>query len=129
MKTGDTVVMSTYNYNHLHNAVCAYAGMKGMVTDVYDDGAFALDCGSSILVVPMRNAYKQPRGGVWIWLNGKHIFHKRIKTEIEKESPKPFAMKCFWWIVIFLWGVFECGYMAYFKRPSRVAIFLCEKVL
>lgn len=86
MKIGDKVKMSDYNLNHLGNDVCAYAGMEGVVTDIFDDGGFALDCGSSILVVPMRDAWKLPVKGVWIWLNGEHIFHKRIKTEIKKES-------------------------------------------
>jgi hypothetical protein len=80
MKVGDNVVMSYQNQNHIGNGVCAYAGMSGVVTDVYDDGAFSLNCGNCILVVPMNNAYKQPLKGVWIYLNGEHIFHKRINT-------------------------------------------------
>lgn len=81
MKIGDKVKMSERNPNHLGNGVDAYAGMEGLVTDVYDNGEFVLNCGSSILVVPMYNARKQPKKGVWIWLNGEHIFHKRIDTK------------------------------------------------
>ena len=79
MKIGDTVKMSAKNLNHLENDVCAYAGMKGVVTDIYDDGAFALKCETSILVVPMRDAWKNKLPGVWIWLNGEHIFHKNLE--------------------------------------------------
>lgn len=82
MKLGDSVKMSHRNTNHLGYGVCAYAGMEGYVIDIYDDGSFALDCGGSTLVVPLRNAYKQKKNGVWIWLNGEHIFYKIIiKTE------------------------------------------------
>ena len=79
MKIGDTVVMSSRNLNHLGNSVNAYAGMKGVVTDIYENGSFALNCTNSILVVPMCDAYGQPKKGVWVWLNGEHIFHKRTK--------------------------------------------------
>jgi hypothetical protein len=79
MKIGDNVKMSERNPNHLGNSVDAYAGMEGIVTNIYEDGAFVLNCGSSILVVPMNNAYKQPKKGLWIWLNGEHVFHRRNK--------------------------------------------------
>ena len=78
MIVGDKVKMSDKNRNHLGNDVCAYAGMEGLVTDVYDDGAFALRCNSARLIVPMNNAYKRRIKGVWIWLNGVHMFYKSI---------------------------------------------------
>lgn len=81
MRIGDKVRMSEHNPNHLGNGVSAYAGMEGVVSDIYDDGAFVLDCGSSILVVQMNDSWKQPKKGVWIWLNGEHIFHQRINTK------------------------------------------------
>jgi len=92
MKIGDKVKMSERNPNHLENGVDAYAGMEGIVTDIYDDGAFSLNCGNSILVVPMNNAFKQQKKGVWIWLNGKHIFHKRIDTKPERSPKKMVSM-------------------------------------
>lgn len=90
MKIGDTVKMSNKNPNHLGNGVDAYAGMKGIVTDIYDDGAFALNCGNCILVVPMNNAFKEAKKGVWVWLNGEHLFHKRIDTKAERNPKKWF---------------------------------------
>ncbi len=78
MKIGDTVKMSTKNPNHLGNGVSAYAGMTGIVTDIYDDGGFCLNCGTSFLVVPMNTPFKTKRKGVWIYLNDVHQFHKRI---------------------------------------------------
>jgi hypothetical protein len=87
MKKGDKVRMSERNQNPFGNGVSAYAGMEGIVTDVYEDGGFTLDCGTSILVVPMRDAFKQPKKGVWIHLNGELIFHKRKK---EKGVKPPF---------------------------------------
>lgn len=78
MKIGDIVKMSDRNTNHLGNDVCAYAGMKGIVTYISDDGAFCLDCGTSTLVVPMNNAYKQKIKGIWIWVNDNLIFYKPI---------------------------------------------------
>lgn len=81
MQVGDIVKMSDKNPNHLGNDVDAYAGMVGIVTDVWEDGAFALDCKTSILVVPMNDAFKNPKKGLWIWLNGKHIFYKRKKEK------------------------------------------------
>jgi len=80
MKTGDTVIISDRNRNHLDNGTCAYSGMKGVVTHLYEDGAFALNCGSSVLVVPMNNADKSPKKGIWIYLNGVLIFHERKYT-------------------------------------------------
>lgn len=94
MKVGDTVVISNKNKNHLGNDVCAYAGMKGIVTDVWDDNSFCLNCQTSILVVPMRNAFKEKRKGVWVELNGTLVFHKS-KDAIPKSSPK----KWFNWFV------------------------------
>jgi dissimilatory sulfite reductase (desulfoviridin) alpha/beta subunit len=81
MKKGDVVKMSDRNPNHLGHDVDAYAGMEGIVTDIYEDGAFCLDCGNCALVVPMRDAFKNKKDGVWIWLNGVHIFHKRRNAE------------------------------------------------
>lgn len=90
MKIGDKVKMSKRNTNHLGRGVDAYAGMEGVVTDVYDDGAFVLNCGSSILIVSMNYAFKKPKKGVWVYLNGEHIFHKRKA----KRNPK----KWFQWL-------------------------------
>jgi len=86
MKIGDTVKMSDRNLNHTKTDVCAYAGMEGIVTQINDDGSFALYCKTAILVVPMNDAFKQPIKGVWIWLNGELIFHKGLnyKTFFEK---------------------------------------------
>lgn len=90
MKIGDKVKMSDRNPNHLGYGVDAYAGMEGVVTDVYEDGAFILDCGNCTLVAPMNNAYKQPKKGYWVWLNGELIFHKRINAKIETSPKKRF---------------------------------------
>ena len=73
MKTGDRVKMSNRNQN-------AYDGMEGQVTDIFQDGGFVLNCGTSILVVPMRN-YWQRLKGVWIYLNNELVYHKRIKSK------------------------------------------------
>ena len=82
MKIGDKVKMSRSNPNHLGYGICAYAGMEGIVTDIYDDGAFSLDCGKNTLTVPMDKAYD----GLWIWLNGEHVFHKRIETNVNNTN-------------------------------------------
>ena len=87
MKTGDIVTMSNRNTNHLGYGKSAYSGMKGEVKDIWEDGAFSIFTGNSWLIVPMRNAFKRPIGGVWIWLNGEEIFHKRIDTK-PTTSPK-----------------------------------------
>jgi len=96
MKIGDKVVMSARNLNHTKTDPCAYAGMKGIVTDIYEDNAFCLDCGTCTLVVPMNNAYKKPIPGVWIILNGMHVFHERKKVVYPvSKSPK----KWFKWFI------------------------------
>ena len=94
MKIGDTVKMSDKNPNRLGYGVCAYSGMEGVVKDVWDDGSFSIFTGNSWLIVPMNNAYKQPQEGVWIWLNGELIFHKRIDVK-PTTSPK----KWFQWFI------------------------------
>jgi hypothetical protein len=68
MKKGDKVKMSYKNQN-------AYDGMEGLVTDIFQDNSFALDCGTSILVVPMRNYWRRLEG-VWIYLNNELIYYK-----------------------------------------------------
>ena len=94
MKIGDKVKMSNKNLNHLGYDVCAYAGMEGVVSDVYDDGSFVIDCGNSTLVVPMNNSLKQPNEGVFIWLNDRLIFHKRIDTRQKRNPKKWFKCLC-----------------------------------
>jgi hypothetical protein len=69
MNIGDEVIVSDKNPNHLGFGVCAYAGMKGKVIEIWEDNAFALDCGGSTLVVPMV-IYGSPKN-YWIWINGK----------------------------------------------------------
>jgi hypothetical protein len=68
MKKGDKVKMSYKNQN-------AYDGMEGLVTDIFADNGFALDCRGSILVVPMRNYWERLKG-VWIYLNDELVYHK-----------------------------------------------------
>lgn len=84
MKIGDKVIISDRNPNHLGYGVSAYAGMEGIVSDIYDDNGFCLECNSSVLIVPMRNAYKQLKEGIWIWLNGELVFYKSKKTNVQK---------------------------------------------
>lgn len=71
LKLGDEVIMSDRNPNHLGYGVCAYSGMKGIVSEICDDGAFVLNCGTSTLVVPMV-IYGKPKS-IWIWVNGNLI--------------------------------------------------------
>jgi hypothetical protein len=68
MKKGDLVKMSSKNQT-------AYDGMEGLVTDIFQDGGFAIDCGTSILVVPMRDYWSRLKG-VWIYLNNELIYYK-----------------------------------------------------
>ena len=94
MKIGDEVIVSDKNPNHLCYGVCAYAGMKGIVTDVWEDNAFCINCGTSILVVPMV-IYGVPKT-YWIWLNGELVKHKGIKQKnlvITKNKTKSFWSK------------------------------------
>jgi hypothetical protein len=94
MKIGDKVKMSNRNLNHLGNGTDAYAGMQGVVSDIYDDGSFMLDCGNYTITVPMNTAFHIKKSGYWIWLNGKHIFHKCIDVKPTR-SPK----KWFQWFI------------------------------
>ena len=72
MKKGDRVKMSAKNQT-------AYDGMEGKVIDIFPDNGFALDCGTSILVVPMRNYWERLKG-VWIYLNDELVYHRSIKA-------------------------------------------------
>ena len=69
MKIGDKVKMS-------RSDISAYADMEGVVDWMCEDNSFSLNCGGSILIVPMNDSFKRRKNGVWIWLNGEHIFHK-----------------------------------------------------
>jgi hypothetical protein len=60
--------------------------MKGIVTDVWEDNAFCINCGTSILVVPMV-IYGVPKT-YWIWLNGKLIKHDGIKQKFNLPNNK-----------------------------------------
>jgi hypothetical protein len=81
MKVGDKVKMSDKNLNHTKTDICAYAGMEGTVTEIYEDGAFVLDCKTCVLVVPMKNGRGINIDGVWIEIEGKTIFHSRVKKQ------------------------------------------------
>jgi hypothetical protein len=72
MIKGDRVKISEKNQN-------AYDGMEGIVTDIFQDGGFTLDCGNSVLVVPMRNYWGKLKG-VWIYLNDKLVYYKNKKA-------------------------------------------------
>jgi dissimilatory sulfite reductase (desulfoviridin) alpha/beta subunit len=96
MKIGDKVKISDRNRNHLDSGVDAYAGMEGVVTNIYDDNAFCLDCGDCTLAVPMNNAFKQRIEGIWIWLNGELIFHRSKK--LINSNVKP-TKKWFHWFI------------------------------
>ena len=74
MKIGDKVKISDKNPNHLGRDVSAYADMEGIVTDLWEDGSFAIKTPSSVLVVPLHN-----KDGIWIYLNDMLIFHKKNK--------------------------------------------------
>ena len=75
MIKGDRVKMSEKNQN-------AYDGTEGIVTDVFQDGGFALDCGTSVLVVPMRNYWGRLKG-VWLYLNDKLIYHESKPEKVK----------------------------------------------
>ncbi len=72
MKEGDIVRMSSKNRNHLGFGVCAYSEMEGFVEKVWDDNGFCINTGNSSLIVPLTQ-----KKGVWVYLNGKHVYHKR----------------------------------------------------
>lgn len=76
MKKGDTVRISTKNKNHLGYGVSAYAKMEGVVSEIWEDNSFCIECETSVLVVPL-----QCKRGIWIWLNGKFIFHKHTRPQ------------------------------------------------
>ena len=78
MKIGDNVKMSEKNPNHLGSSIDPYAGYEGKVVQLWEDGSFCISKGGSELVVPMNMSNKKPKKGIWIYLNGKHIFHLRI---------------------------------------------------
>jgi len=54
LRIGDVVEMSTKNPNHLGYGVDAYAGMKGVVDEIFECGGFVLNCKDRILVVPTK---------------------------------------------------------------------------
>jgi hypothetical protein len=88
MKIGDEIVISDRNPNHLGYGVSGYARMKGILTEIWDDNGFAIDCGGCSLVVPMV-IYGKPKI-YWIWVNGELKKHRGIKysTNILKEEIK-----------------------------------------
>jgi hypothetical protein len=84
MKKGDHVKISNKNRNHLGYDVCAYANMEGIVSDLWPDGGFSLDCGTAWLVIPMKTRSGYRSEGIWIYLNGDLILHK--PTEIKSDG-------------------------------------------
>jgi len=87
MKIGDHVKMSAKNSNPQGTDVCAYAGMEGIVTKVFKDNAFSLNCGTCSLIVPMENAFHETIKGIWIELNGVEIFHRPIAVKYVSSIP------------------------------------------
>lgn len=97
IKIGDTITMSNKNKNHLGNDVCAYSGMKGTVDTVSNDGGFILNCGTSMLIVSMYNAYGNLIKGVWLIVNGVEVYHTPTKVK----PTKPVKAKKKWYQYLF----------------------------
>ena len=74
MKKGDIVEMT--EHGHSVYKVSAYAGMKGVVTDIWEDGAFSIETETSVLVVPANDAFKNEKKYIIIILNGVKIKHR-----------------------------------------------------
>jgi hypothetical protein len=94
MNIGDIIIMSNRNTGYFSWETFAYAGMKGIVENIWEDGSFCINCKTNILICPMKNSYKTNIDGYWIWLNGKEVFHKRIDI-IPATNPK----KRFQWFI------------------------------
>ena len=96
MQKGDIVKMSEKNPNHLGYGQCAYAGMEGTVSEVWNDG-FCIETKSSSLIVPLSK-----RKGIWIYLNGEHVYFSNKKKK-ENEKKRSFKEK----LTYFLFGVYQ----------------------
>jgi len=84
MKIGDIVELT--EHGHSQYKVSAYAGMKGKVVDLWDDGGFSIFTDSAWVVCPANDAWKQPLKYQMIILNGvltKHKFHQNKPSFIE----------------------------------------------
>lgn len=92
MKIGDTVKISSKNKD-AYGYKSAYVECEGKVKDVGEDGSFILDLGNRTLIVPMQDNGRKPKKGVWVYLNGKLIFHKR------KNKPLSCPKKWYMWFV------------------------------
>lgn len=76
LKEGDFVEVSTKNVNHLGYGVCAYAGWKGTVSKIWEDGSFAItrEDGGAELVVPLGRKEKY-----YLIRDGKLICQRKVK--------------------------------------------------
>jgi hypothetical protein len=68
MNIGDIIIMSNRNTGYFSWETFAYAGMKGIVENIWEDGSFCINCKTNILICPMKNSYKTNIDGYWIWL-------------------------------------------------------------
>ena len=92
MKKGDIVEMT--EHGHSVYKVSAYAGMKGVVTDIYEDGAFAIETETSVLVVPANDAFKNEKKYIDIILNGKKTRHRFIHPKKPSKAKTFFSLLC-----------------------------------
>ena len=82
MKLGDKIEWSSKNLNHLRNDTCAYAGMSGIVDEIFEDGGFVIKGAQGTLIVPSNDYRKKRRKFVWIVLNGECIKYRFKKYQV-----------------------------------------------
>jgi hypothetical protein len=78
----------TYANRNIHSNgdKTAYGGITGVVSNLSDDNSFVINAENCILVVPMRNAWKQRLKGVWLTIEGKDVWIKSKESAWEKKE-------------------------------------------
>ena len=78
----------TYANRNTHSSgnPTAYGGITGVVSNLSDDNSFVINAENCILIVPMRNAWKQRLKGVWLTIEGKDVWIKSKEPAWEKNQ-------------------------------------------
>lgn len=75
ISNGDKVMISDKNPNHLGHGVTAYAGWRGKVTELSNDGMFTMDMGDRYLIIT-RTTYLLVEDIAGSWVRIKHKIKK-----------------------------------------------------
>ncbi len=88
IKNGDVVEYSNKNKYWYDGTISAYAGFKGKVEGLKDDGSFFINSGGATLVISGYAPYGKRDKGVSLIKDGIELLHEFVYNEKPNYNPK-----------------------------------------